>query len=390
VDAGRLVQRMTPGKDRRMTLRLVALAAIVVALITALVASQRRETPLVVSGFIEADEVRLGSRVGGRVAAVLVEEGTTVAAGQKLVELEPFDLRERETQFQAELERTRREYEKLKAGYRTEEKAQAEARVAQLAAHLLKLRNGPRPQEIKAAEAGVALAQAGYDLAVVDYRRTSNLQEQNAATQERQDVAVKELKAAEALLAERSEQLNLLQAGTRPEEIAEAEAQLDEAQQALQLIENGYRSEDVAQAKAAMDAADAALRGVQSQLAELTITAPVAGAVEAIDLQPGDLVGANAPVVALLDHSTLWVRAYVPENRLNIKLGQKVPVSVDSYPGENFPAEITFISRQAEFTPQNVQTPEERSKQVFRIKATLRDGLDRLRPGMSADVHLEE
>jgi multidrug resistance efflux pump len=91
--------------------------------------------------------------------------------------------------------------------------------------------------------------------------------------------------------------------------------------------------------------------------------------------------------MSMLDTGGLWVRAYLPENR-HLELGQKVAVSVDAYPGESFGAEVTFISRQAEFTPSNVQTPEERSKQVFRIKVTLLEGLDRLRPGMAADVGL--
>jgi multidrug resistance efflux pump len=107
-------------------------------------------------------------------------------------------------------------------------------------------------------------------------------------------------------------------------------------------------------------------------------------------LQPGDLVFANAPAVSLIDMQRVWVRAYVPEDRLDLALGDRLPVTVDSYPGKRFTGEITFISRQAEFTPSNVQTPEERSKQVFRVKVTLVDGLDQLRPGMAADVWLEE
>ena len=91
----------------------------------------------------------------------------------------------------------------------------------------------------------------------------------------------------------------------------------------------------------------------------------------------------------MIDHRRLWVRAYVPQNRLDVQLGQACYVTVDSYPDERFAAEITYIAQQAEFTPSNVQTPEERSKQVFRIKVTLREGLDRLRAGMAADVWLE-
>jgi multidrug resistance efflux pump len=342
-----------------------------------------------VSGFVESDEIRLGSRVGGRVARVHVAEGQQIAQGQKLVELDAFDLLERESQFKADWDQARAEHERLSSGFRDEEKAQARARVDQLKARLEKLKNGPRPQEIEAARADLDLAQATLQLAQEAHDRIKRLFEQNAASQDQFDRAGKELRVGQAQVTARAEQLELLEAGTRPEEIAEAEAQLREGEQAAQLAERGYRQEEVAAAYAAMQSAEAALRAVQEQLRELTIISPLDGIVEAVELQPGDLVGANAPVISLLDPQSLWVRAYVPEDRLDIEPGQRVKVTVDSFPDREFTGEVTFIAREAEFTPSNVQTPEERSKQVFRIKVTIREGADKLRPGMAADVWLE-
>jgi multidrug resistance efflux pump len=113
--------------------------------------------------------------------------------------------------------------------------------------------------------------------------------------------------------------------------------------------------------------------------------------VEAIDLLPGDLIAPNAPSVSLLDTSRLWVRGYVPEARLGeIRLGQQVPIRVEGLPRESFAGRITFIATQAEFTPRNVQTPEERSKQVFRIKVRVETGAEKLRVGMTADLLLDE
>ena len=109
-----------------------------------------------------------------------------------------------------------------------------------------------------------------------------------------------------------------------------------------------------------------------------------------MDLQPGDFAGANAPVMSIMDTNNLWIRAYVPESLLHLKEGQILRISVSSYPDRSFEGKVTFISRQAEFTPSNVQTPEERSKQVFRIKVTLTTGQELLRPGMTADVWLPE
>jgi HlyD family secretion protein len=189
-------------------------------------------------------------------------------------------------------------------------------------------------------------------------------------------------------VAAQQEELNLLEAGTREETVRSARAKVEEARLAWELAKKGFRDEEIAQAQAARDAAAAAVDAIGQRIDELTIRSPVDGVVEALDLQRGDLAPAAGPVMSLMDVSHMWVRAYVPENRLDLELGQAMRVTVDSFPGEEFAAELTFISRQAEFTPSNVQTPEERVKQVFRIKVELREGLDRLRPGMAADVWL--
>jgi multidrug resistance efflux pump len=365
---------------------LLLVAALAVGL---LVYSRFSSEPLKVSGFVEAYEIRIGSRVGGRVQEVFVDEGAAVKQGETLVALEPFDLLERRAQAQADLAARTANYERLAKGFRAEEVGQAEAERDRLAAQLAELENGPRKQEIAAAEARVRLADAELELARQKLDRVERVVARNAGTQEELDEASTALRVARATLEVRQEELAQLIEGTRPEEIQAAKAELEQARQAWLLHRRGYREEEIAQAKAAVEAAQAALRAIGQQIAELTIAAPVDAVVEAIDLRPGDLVSANAPVMSLMDTSRLWVRAYVPENHLDLAIGQQVWVTVDSYPNQRFSGHISFISRQAEFTPSNVQTPEERSKQVFRVRVTLDEGRDQLRPGMSADVWLE-
>jgi multidrug resistance efflux pump len=369
-----------------MLKRLLAFAGLALLLAAGLWFSQWGEDASHVSGLIEADEIRVGSRVGGRVARVLVEEGQTVRKGDVLVELEPYDLLAKRTEAQKLFDARRAEYDRLKAGFRDEEIAQAKAVRDQLAARLEKLKEGPRKQEIAAAAAQVRLAESEQELAQVNYQRAKTLG--LAGTRAELDRAESELKVARERVQVRRAELDVLKEGTRSEDIAAAQAQLEEAHQAWLLRREGYRAEEKAQAQAAMEAAQAALQTIERQIEELTIKAPIDAVVEAVDLQPGDLVGANAPVLSLMDISHLWVRAYVPEDQLGVQVGQRVQVSVDSYPGDRFTGHISFIARQAEFTPSNVQTPEERSKQVFRIKVALDEGLDRLRPGMAADVWL--
>ncbi len=373
-----------------MLQRAVSFLLVAAVLIAGLWWSQRHPGPRTVSGFIEADEIRLGSRVCGRVHHVSIEEGQQVESGDVLVELEPFDLLQRRAEAEALWKQRISAHEKLMQGYRVEEIAQAKAREDQSEANLLMLQNGPREQELATARANLELVIAELNLAEESFGRTSKLHQQGAATQDALDRAKAERQAATERVTAQREQLELLEAGTRPEEIAMAEARVREAQQAWQLMHNGYREEDIAEARSAVQAAESALAAIDKQLGELKVRAPTTATIEAFELQPGDLVAANAPIVSLVDSTRLWVRAYVPENELDISLGQKLKLTVDSYPTEFFTGEVTFIARQAEFTPGNVQTPEERSKQVFRIKVTLLEGHDRLRPGMAADVWLEE
>lgn len=372
-----------------MFVRLIALVVVFLILLGLLFGSQLIHEPLKVSGYLEADEIRVGSRVGGRIAAVHVEEGENVDTGTLLLELEPYDLNERLAQAKAEREARRATYEKLKAGFREEEKAEAQAQLKQLAAQLDELKRGPRDQEISTARARLRLAQAELELSQQQLMRTRELIERDAASQDDLDEAITRNTVAQENAQVRELELDLLLEGTREEEITAAEASLEQAQQQVKLRETGYRPEEIAEAKAALEAAEAAVAAIEDQKDELKVVSPLDGTIEAFDLQPGDLVGPNAPVVSIMDNSTLWVRAYVPENRLSISVGDPLEVTVDSYPDRRFKGHISFIARQAEFTPGNVQTPEERSKQVFRIKVVLDEGLDVLRPGMAADVWLE-
>jgi HlyD family secretion protein len=250
--------------------------------------------------------------------------------------------------------------------------------------------NGPRTEDISAAQSQFDLAEAQFALSKLKHGRTEELFAKKTTTQEDMDQANTELRVAKSTMESQREALAKLKNGTRPEELAQARAEMEEAKQLWLLRKNGSRVEEIAAAEAAVQSADAGKRAIERQLDELVIKAPVDGTIEAVDLRPGDLVGANTAVISVMDTSQLWVRAYVPENRMALKIGDPVEVSVDSIPGERFAAKITFLSRQAEFTPGNVQTPEERSKQVFRIKVTLEAGQDKLRPGMDADVWLKD
>jgi multidrug resistance efflux pump len=372
-----------------MARRIGIVGGVVAILLGLIYYSQFRPLPNKVSGFIEADEIRVGSRLGGRVLAVHVVEGQRVQQGTSLVDLEPFDLLQRQQEAVKALAEREAEYQRVASGFREEEVAQAKARYEQFLARYQLLVAGPRPQEIEAARGRLQLAESEAILARQNYDRGKQLLNRLAISRAEFDAALEELDAASASVVVRKQELDLLEAGTREEEKREAKARVDEAEQAWILAKNGFRAEEIAKAKAARDAAQAALDVIGEQKKELVIVCPIDGVIEALELQKGDLVPAGAPVLSVMDDSHLWVRAYVPQNRIGLQVGQPLSVTVDSFPGERWSGEVMFISRQAEFTPSNAQTPEERSKQVFRIKVNLPDAPRKLRPGMTADIWLE-
>ncbi len=352
---------------------------------------QTRQPRLIVSGFVEADEVRVGSQVGGRVDSVLVDEGQRVTAGTPLFTLASFDWQERLAEAQAQLLASQSEHARLQAGYRTEEIAQARARRDRAASVLERLTAGPRPREIEIARERLKIARANLDLAQSEHARVTKLREQERAARTEYDMATRELKQTQSEVAAAEQEVALLEEGTRSEELAEARAALAESDQALRLLEAGARPEDVAKAAAQVAAAEARVGAIKKQMEELSVRSPCDCVVEGVELRPGDLVPAGAPAVTLLDLSRLWIRSYVPESLLGrVKVGQRVPVRIDGFPHRKFVGRLSYLASDGEFTPRNIQTPEERSKQVFRVKIYLEEGRDLLRVGMAGDVLFDE
>ena len=374
-----------------MLKRRLLLLLLVIAVVGMLISSRFLPQIAKISGFIEADEVRVGSRVGGRVSEVLVGEGQQIMRGQPLLRLQPYDLQLRLAEACSHFAAREAVLAKLKAGLRPEEVAQNQARVNRLTAMVAKLVAGPREEEIAAARSRLTLSKAQRDRAKRSYERIQALysRDSTSVSREELDRVLEDSQVAEATHQVRQEELQLLERGTRDEEKTEARAQLEEAAQALAMAKSGYRAEDIDEAAATVAAAQATVDAIKIQISELEVLSDVNGVVEALELRPGDLVAPNAPLLSLLDTSRIWVRAYVPENRLNVRIGDRFSVTVDSFPNRDFEGVVTYISSQAEFTPRNVQTPDERSGQVFRIKVELRDDAHELRPGMAADVWLD-
>ena len=203
------------------------------------------------------------------------------------------------------------------------------------------------------------------------------------------DNADMELKGAIALRDALKHQLDELKNGSRRTEVAQAQARDMEQRPRRSLVAAGSRVEDLKAAQALVDGAQGRVDQIQVMIDELTIKAPLPARVEALDLRPGDILAPNATAAVLLEEEQLYVRIYVPETLLgHVKLGQAVPVSVDSFPKPAFQGVVEHINGVGEYSPRNLQTADERADQVFATRVGLRSGFDQLRAGMAAFIQV--
>lgn len=335
----------------------------------------RRDTSLQGSGTVEARNIRVGSKIGGRIDQVLVREGDTVQPGQVLI---TFD----DQELQASLSQSRANAEKAQRGARPEEIAEARAAAAQAKAEYDQRLNGYRKEDIEAARADLDRANADEVRTRLDFQRYDALAQKDLVSRQQRDTAEANWKVAVAQSENAQHKLDQLQEGYRREEIAAAEARYHQVQATLEKFEHGNRREDVELAKAALAYDEARYR-------ERQVVAPSLATVEVLDVRPGDLIAPNTPVATLLERDQIYVRIYIPETQIGqIKLGQKAEVRVDSFPKKAFDGVVEQINQQAEFLPRNVQTREERVHQVFGVKVRINDPSGSIRAGMAADVKL--
>lgn len=319
-----------------MTLRHFLVTAAVAA-VTACGASGPDE-PIVATGTIEASEADLAFQLPGRITALEAREGDRVEAGQRLGQMDTTEIEARQRAAMAQVEVARALLAELQAGFRTQEVSQA--RLALEAAEQRRLEQAR------------------------ETARTVRLAEGGAVSQEARERAETALTLAGAEAARLAEQLSLLEGGSRVERIRAQQAQVAQA--------------------------EATVAQLEAQRAQLTLVAPFAGIITLRLREPGEVVGAGAPVVRLMNPADRWVRIYVSQDRVGaLSLGQRATLVTDAFPEQRFTGEVAMIASEAEFTPRNVQTREERVKLVHAVRIRILEdpGLV-LKPGLAAEVEL--
>ncbi len=366
---------------------ILVIAAAVTAWLLLRADNNDRVDTIRVSGNIEVTDAQLGFKIPGLVTERPVDEGDTVRHGQLVARLDDKDLQQEVTLREADLQAAQAALSELLAGTREEEIAQAKAAVAQADAALNELLAGSRPQEIKAAAAAVDRAQANMEQQKLDFARQKTLLEKEVISEREFERARSLNQQAQAQLHEAEEHLKLVREGPRKETIEQARAALAQARDRYRMAVNGPRPQTIDQGRARVKQATEALDLARTRLGYATLTCPMDGVVLSKNIEPGEFVNAGTPVVSVANLGQVWLRAYIDETNLGqVKLGQAVEVTTDSYPDRTFKGRVSFIASDAEFTPKSVQTEKERVKLVYRIKVDLANPDMDLKPGMPADA----
>jgi len=317
------------------TLLLVFLASLTLAL-AACGKSEEDPNRLVASGHVEATDVRISTKVGGRLERFSIQEGDVVTAGQVLGQIETVD---------AELAIA-------------QTKAQRDTAEAELALRLA----GATREEIGQARANVRRAEADLSGAEKDLERMQGLLDRGSGTTKARDDARTRRDVAAATVESQREALRRLQAGTRKEEISAARARVATTEAAIAQLDQKVR--------------------------DATVTSPLAGVVTEKIAEPGELLQPGAPLCVVTDLAHAWVTVYVPGPSLaRLRLGQAATLITDD--GQSRAGRIQFIASQAEFTPKNVQTRDERVKLVYEVKIALDNGDGLFKPGMPAEARID-
>ncbi|MBQ0718928.1 MAG: efflux RND transporter periplasmic adaptor subunit [Gammaproteobacteria bacterium] len=341
-------------------LLIVALAAIVFAI------WQTRQQPLmegllVANGRLEGRITTITPKVAGRVVSLFADEGELTTEGKVLVQLEDSTLFDRAIGAREHLASLGHQLEAAAIGLQT-----LEAKVPLLIQQA--------EHSVEEGRAKVAAKRATWTQAKKDARRQIELQGRNLAAEQAVDAAN-------------------LAAQTTEQALKEMEASLASADRALTLARLG--SEDIKAGKAAYKALENQLRQAQATLsehdhniAELAISSPIAGTLLTRNIELGERVNPGTPLFTLVDLNALYLKIYIPEPELGkVTFGQPARVYVDAYKDRFFEAKVTKIAGQAEFTPKQVETREERVKLVFAVELAIAENTEGLlKPGMPADA----
>lgn len=379
---------------------LLLLAAVAVATWWFGFRRQEQRNVIKISGNIEQTEIHIAFRTPGQLLELMAAEGDTVKSGQVIGRLDTAQLESRKRMAEAALDAS--ESRLRQQGSAIEFQAQSLAgaiqqRRSELAAAEAQLNEflaGSRTQEKEQARAFAAQMTAEAGRAEADWKRAEILYASEDISAADRDRAKAAFEATHAAARQALERQALVDEGARVETIETARAQVERAKAALHATEAGrFDSTRLQQEKAArlaeIEQARASLKLIETQLAESIVTSPVDGVVLVKSAEVGEVLAAGTTIVTIAELARPWLRGYVGQQYLGrVQIGSTVEVETDSYPGRRFEGRLSFISSEAEFTPKQIQTEEERMKLVYRVKIDLPNPDGAWKVNMPADAFI--
>ncbi len=293
---------------------------------------------LKLSGVVEGKEVEVSSRIPGHIKSLYFNEGDRVKKGDLMVLMDCSDYEIQKKQF--------------------------EAMVESASSYLRLLEKGARIEDIRSAEEALKQSEINLRIAERDWNRAKKLFDEKSITEKQWEEAKAKYDFALAQFRQSEENLKKLKQGAREEEIESARSKLKEAISGLELI--------------------------KKKIKDCEVRSPIDGMVSLKLREEGEFVSSGAPIMKILNTERVYIYVYFPEKDLGlIKIGDPVEIKIDSFPERRFEGKIVFISPEAEFTPKQIQTEDERVKLVFKTKIEIENREAVFKPGMFADVYIK-
>jgi len=323
-------------KNKKKIIPAITLVVVVIVFLF-LTLFKKDNNAYLVSGTVEAREVDISPKLAGRIEAIYADEGDHIKKGSLLLQMD-------DQQLKIQVER---------------------AISAQKAANetLRDLEAGARKEEVASAVASLEAAEATYKKSFDDLKRAEELFKEGAASKDFLEKALLQLDTTKTNRDMAKEKLDLLKAGTRVNVIENAKYAVQQAQHSvdeLMFIKTDSRT-----------------------------FSPIDGIITLRSAEPGEVIASGTPVLTVINPADCYVRIYISEKVLGqVSIGQEIEVFTDSFPDKAFKGKLTYISSEAEFTPRNIQTQDERVKLVYAAKVTIKNDDLMFKPGMPVDVKI--
>ncbi len=310
--------------------------------------NNKKSGELFYSGTIETTQAKLSFQIPGRVSSVNVQEGQAVTENQVIAQIDRAEFESRYEQAKANLDRAQKVRQQLQTA--------------------LHISQNTLPSEVARAEAGLKSARDVLKDAEINYRRFAELFRKGVVTEKERDTLKLNYDVAKSRYAESESMLKLAKGNL---------ARIDAAR------------DEIATADAQINVAKASLNQASIQLAYTQLKSPLDGVVTSRNVEPGETVTVGRELITISDLKRVDLKIFVGETTIGkVKPGQKVEVSVDTFPGKVYHGTVSFVSPEGEFTPKIIQTQKERVKLVYLVKVSIPNPNRELKAGMPADAQL--